>query len=157
MPNLNKVFLIGNLTRDPELRYIPNGTAVATFTVATGRAYTMASGEKREETCFVRIVAWARQGELCGEYLSKGSPVFVEGRLQSRTWEGQDGQKRSTIEVVAQNIQFLSRSPKGAGDMAAGHMETPSGRGPGAAPGEPPEAADLPELPPEGETGEVPF
>ena len=86
MANLNKVFLIGRLARDPELRYIPSGTAVTTFTVATNRAYTMASGEKREETCFVRVVAWARQAELCGEYLSKGSPVFVEGRLQSRNW-----------------------------------------------------------------------
>jgi single-strand DNA-binding protein len=112
MANLNRVFLMGNLTRDPELRYIPSGTAVATFTVASGRVYTLASGEKREETCFVRVVAWSRQAELCGEYLSKGSPVFVEGRLQSRSWETPEGQKRSTLEVVAQNIQFLSRMTK---------------------------------------------
>ncbi len=116
MANLNKVFLIGRLARDPELRYIPSGTAVATFTVATNRAFTMASGEKREETCFVRVVSWARQAELCGEYLTKGSPVFVEGRLQSRSWETPHGQKRSTLEVVAQNIQFLGKSTKGTGE-----------------------------------------
>ena len=157
MANLNKVFLIGNLTRDPELRYIPNGTAVATFTVATGRVYTMASGEKREETCFVRCVAWARQAELCGEYLSKGSPVFVEGRLQSRSWETQDGQKRSMIEVVVQNIQFLGKVPRGTGDMAA--VEEPSGaaREQGSVVGESGGSVDIPELPPEGDLGEAPF
>ncbi len=118
MATFNKVLLMGNLTRDPELRYIPSGTAVTTFTVATNRAYTLASGEKREEACFVRIVAWGRQAELCGQYLSKGSPVFVEGRLQSRSWEGPDGQKRSTIEVVAQTVQFLGKGPKASEEMA---------------------------------------
>ena len=158
MANLNKVFLMGNLTRDPELRYIPSGTAVATFTVASGRVYTMASGEKREETCFVRIVAWARQAELCGEYLSKGSPVFVEGRLQSRTWEGQDGQKRSTMEVVAQNIQFLGRFTKGAASAVGAVEETASvGHEQGAPVGEPAAGADLPGLPPEADSGEAPF
>ncbi len=107
MASLNKVFLIGNLTRDPELRYIPSGSAVATFTVAVNRVYKTQTGEKKEQTSFIRIVVWGRRAEVCGEYLSKGSPVFVEGRLQSREWEAQDGQKRSTIEVVADNIQFL--------------------------------------------------
>jgi single-strand DNA-binding protein len=110
MPNLNRVFLMGNLTRDPELRYVPSGTAVATFTIAMNRAYNTQTGEKKEEVTFVRVVAWGRMAEVCGEYLSKGSPVFVEGRLQSRTWEGQDGQKRSTLEVIANSVQFL-RSP----------------------------------------------
>lgn len=156
MANLNKVFLIGNLTRDPELRYIPSGTAVSTFTIATGRAYTLASGEKREETCFVRVVAWARQAELCGEYLSKGSPVFVEGRLQSRSWETPEGQKRSTLELVAQNIQFLSKAPRGpSGDLANVESPVEASAGPPAA-GEQ-AAADAPELPSEGELGEVPF
>ena len=109
MANLNKVFLIGNLTRDPELRYIPSGTAVTTFTVASNRAYVNQAGEKKEEVCFVRVVVWARRAEVCGEFLSKGSPVFVEGRLQSRAWEDQNGQKRSTIEVIANNVQFLGR------------------------------------------------
>jgi len=98
---------MGNLTRDPELRYIPSGTAVASFTIAANRVYNTAAGEKKEEVCFVRVVVWGRRAEVCGEYLSKGSPVFVEGRLRSRTWEASDGQKRSAIEVVASNIQFL--------------------------------------------------
>ncbi|MBI3332637.1 MAG: single-stranded DNA-binding protein [Candidatus Omnitrophica bacterium] len=152
MANLNKVFLIGRLARDPELRYIPSGTAVATFTVATNRAYTLASGEKREESCFVRVVAWARQAELCGEYLSKGSPVFVEGRLQSRNWETPDGQKRSTLEVVAQNVQFLGKSMKAAVEVANG----PRGQGQESEPPASPEP-DLPEVSPETHEGEVPF
>lgn len=151
MANLNKVFLIGNLTRDPELRYIPSGTAVTTFTVASNRAYTLASGEKREEACFVRVVAWARQAELCGEYLSKGSPVFVEGRLQSRSWEAPDGQKRSTIEVVAQNIQFLGKAPR----TAEGLGGTPKEEAPSGAVEEPPQEAAPP--PVEATPGEVPF
>ncbi len=107
--SLNRVFLIGNLTRDPELRYLPSGQAVTSFTVAVNRAYVANSGEKKEETSFIRVVVWARRAEVCNEYLRKGSPVFVEGRLQSRTWEAQDGTKRSSIEVVANNVQFLSR------------------------------------------------
>ena len=113
--NLNKVLLIGNLTRDPELRYIPSGSAVATFTVAINRVYKDQAGEKKEQTSFIRVVVWGRRAEVCGEYLSKGSPVFIEGRLQSRDWETQDGQKRSTVEVVADNIQFLrGANSKGA-------------------------------------------
>ena len=113
--NLNKVLLIGNLTRDPELRYIPSGSAVATFTVAVNRVYKDQAGEKKEQTSFIRVVVWGRRAEVCGEYLSKGSPVFVEGRLQSRDWETQEGQKRSTVEVVADNIQFLrGANSKGA-------------------------------------------
>ncbi|MBN1526622.1 MAG: single-stranded DNA-binding protein [Candidatus Omnitrophica bacterium] len=114
--SLNKAFLMGNLTRDPELRYVPSGTAVATFTVAMNRVYKSQTGEKKEETSFVRVVVWGRRAEVCGEYLSKGSPVFVEGRLQSRSWETQDGQKRSTIEVIADNVQFLR-----GGDKQQGH------------------------------------
>ena len=110
--SLNKVMLIGNLTRDPELRYIPSGQAVTTFTVAVNRTYNSQSGEKKEEVSFIRIVAWARLAEVCNEYLKKGSPVFVEGRLQSRNWEAQDGTKRSTVEVIAQSVQFLSRGPR---------------------------------------------
>ncbi|PIQ82408.1 MAG: single-stranded DNA-binding protein [Candidatus Omnitrophica bacterium CG11_big_fil_rev_8_21_14_0_20_64_10] len=157
MANLNKVFLIGNLTRDPELRYIPSGTAVATFTLASGRVYKTASGEKREETCFVRVVSWARQAELVGEYLTKGSPCFVEGRLASRSWETPDGQKRSMIEVVAQNIQFLGRARSGGGG-GEGYQSAAPDAGDQQAPG--PEG----DLPPDGgdsggeeESREVPF
>lgn len=113
MANLNKVFLIGNLTRDPELRYIPSGTAVASFGLATNRVYNTSSGEKKQETCFVRVVVWGRMAEVCGEYLSKGRPVFIEGRLQYRAWDGPKGEKRSTLEVRAERVQFLgARSGK---------------------------------------------
>jgi len=115
MANLNKVFLIGNLTRDPELRYVPSGAAVANFSLATNRSYTTSSGEKKQETCYVRVTVWGRAAETCGEYLSKGSPVFVEGRLQYHSWDTPDGQKRSTLEVRAERVQFLARGEKAEG------------------------------------------
>ncbi len=110
MANLNKVFLIGNLTRDPELRYIPSGTAVADFSIAINRFFKNKEGTKTEDTCFVKVVVWANQAESCAKYLSKGRPVFIEGRLQSRSWEDKDGQKRSAMEVVAERVQFLGTS-----------------------------------------------
>jgi len=113
--SLNKVLLMGNLTRDPELRYLPSGQPVTSFTVAVNRTYVAQSGEKKEEVSFIKVVVWARRAEVCNEYLKKGSPVFVEGRLQSRSWEAQDGTKRSTLEVVAQNVQFLSKGRGGEG------------------------------------------
>ena len=115
MASLNKVLLIGNLTRDPELRYIPSGSAVANFTVAANRVYKSQSGEKKEEVSFIRVVVWGRMAEICGGYLKKGRPVFVEGRLQSRSWDGPDRQKRSATEVVALNVQFLGSAGAGAG------------------------------------------
>lgn len=111
--SFNKVFLIGNLTRDPELRYIPSGQAVTSFTVATNRTYLSPSGEKKEDASFTRVVTWGRSAEVCNEYLKKGSQVFVEGRLQSRSWQAQDGSKRSALEVIAARVQFLGGS-KGA-------------------------------------------
>ncbi len=117
--SLNRVFLMGNLTRDPELRYIPSGTAVTTFDVAVNRSYKTASGERKDETCFVRVVVWARRAEVCAEYLKKGSPVFVEGRLRSRSWDTPDGQKRSTLEIVANNVQFLRTAAKKDSSMPA--------------------------------------
>jgi single-strand DNA-binding protein len=124
--NLNKVLLIGNLTRDPELRYIPSGSAVATFTVAVNRVYKDQAGEKKEQTSFIRVVVWGRRAEVCGEYLSKGSPVFVEGRLQSRDWETQEGQKRNTVEVVADNIQFLRGAGAASGKAPQGSNQQPA-------------------------------
>ena len=109
MANLNKVFLIGNLTRPVELRYAPSGTAVASFGLATNRNFTTQAGEKKQETCFVRVVVWGRQAETCNQYLTKGSAVFVEGRLIYRTWDGKDGQKKSTLEVRADRVQFLGK------------------------------------------------
>jgi single-strand DNA-binding protein len=113
MASMNRVFLIGNLTRAPELRYTPSGTAVADLRVAVNRDFTTQTGEKRQETSFLTVVVWGKQAEASGEYLDKGSPVLVEGRLQTRDWETKDGQKRSVVEVVAERIQFLGRG-KGA-------------------------------------------
>ena len=107
-PNLNKVFLIGRLTKDPELRYTPSGQAVTTFRLATNREYMTKEG-KKEETCYVTVVSWGKQAEVCAEYLKKGNLVFVEGRLQYRTWETQEKEKRSTLEVRLENLQFLEK------------------------------------------------
>lgn len=111
MVGYNRVILMGNLTRDPEVRYTPQGTPVATFGLAVNRRYRQGD-ERREETCFVDVVAFGRQAELVGEYLSKGRLALVEGRLQYRTWEGEDGVKRSKHEVVAQSVNFM---PQGGG------------------------------------------
>jgi len=113
MIDVNRVLLAGRLTRDPELRYTSSGTAVTTLPVAVSRTYASRTGEKREETCFINVVVWEKQAEFCAEYLSKGSPVFVEGRLQSRSWETEGGQKRSVIEVRAQRVQTLEWAEKG--------------------------------------------
>jgi len=109
MASLNKVILLGNLTRDPELRYAPNGTPVTRFGLAVNTARAGQGDERKEEVCFVDIVAFGRQAETASEYLSKGRPALVEGRLQWRSWEGQDGQKRSKHEVIAERIQFMPR------------------------------------------------
>lgn len=117
MATLNKVMLMGNLTRDPELRYTPSGRAVVTLGLAVNRNFKGQGGEKKQETCFVNVIAWAQLAEICNQYLQKGRPVFVEGRLQSRTWQDQEGKNRSVIEVVADNVQFLgSRGQMGVSD-----------------------------------------
>lgn len=108
MASLNKVMLLGNLTRDPELRYAPNGTPVANFGMAINRRYRQGE-EWREEVCYVDVVTFGRQAETVGEYLSKGHLAMIEGRLQWRSWETEDGQKRSKHEVVANNVQFMPR------------------------------------------------
>ncbi len=110
--NLNKVLLIGNLTRDPELRYTPQGTAVSTIRIAVNRNFKDRAGENKQETCFINLVAWSNLAEVCNQYLHKGKPVFVEGILQSRNWQDSQGNKRTTIEVRAERIQFLDRKPK---------------------------------------------
>ena len=107
MPSLNAVLLMGNLTRDPELRYIPSGTAVASFGLAMNRVYTTQDGERREDTCFVDIDTWGKTAENCANYLTKGRLVLVEGSLQYRSWETEDGQKRSKLSVRAFRVQFL--------------------------------------------------
>ncbi len=117
MASLNKVLLIGNLTKDPELRYTPNGTAVTNLRLAVNRKFKDRTGELKEDTCFLTVTAWDKQAEICNQYLQKGRAVFVEGILQSRSWETSDGQKRSTIDVRAERIQFLN-GPKAEGPSA---------------------------------------
>jgi len=112
----NKVELIGNLTRDPELRYTPSGTAVATIGLATNRTFTT-EGEKREEVDFHKVIAWGKLAELCNQLMKKGSRVFVSGRLQYREWTGQDGNKRRDAEIVLEDMILIT--PKGDGDSSA--------------------------------------
>jgi single-strand DNA-binding protein len=111
--SLNKVQLIGNMTRDPELRYTPAGNAVCTFSLATNRNWTTDSGEKREEVDFHRIVAWNKLGELCSQFLVKGRKVYVEGRLSTRNWTGQDGQQKTKTEVVIDDMILLDNKGQG--------------------------------------------
>ena len=147
MANLNRVLLIGNLTRDPEVRYLPSGMAVCDLSMAINERYRSKTGETVESTCFVDVVAWAKQAETCGEYLRKGSPVFVEGSLQLDKWTSKEGEARSKLRVKAGRIQFLggprgaeSRDGGGSGKVAAKREEAP-----------PVEQSE--EVPPEGPTG----
>ena len=122
--SLNKVMLIGNLTRDPNLRYTPNGTAVCSFGVATNRTWTPADGgEKQEKVEYHNIVAWAKLADICGQLLHKGDKVYVEGRLQTRDWKGDDGQERKTTEVVIDNMMLLSNSRSGGSTAARANYD----------------------------------
>jgi single-strand DNA-binding protein len=112
LATVNKVLLSGRLTRDPELRYTPSGTAVSSFSVASSRSYRGQDREWKQTVAYVNVVAWSKQAVLVNEYLKKGSAVFVEGRLNSRSWETEEGQKRSALEVVAERVQFLDRIAK---------------------------------------------
>lgn len=111
--SLNKVMLIGNLTRDPEMRYTPQGTAVCTFGVATNRSWTTESGEKKEEADFHNIVAWNKLAEICAQLLKKGRKVYVEGRLSTRSWQGQDGTQKQRTEVVISDMVILDKKEDG--------------------------------------------
>ena len=113
--SLNKVQLIGNLTRDPEMKQIPGGQVVASFGIATNFTWKDQSGEQKEKTEFHNIVVWRRLAEICGQYLKKGSKVYIEGRLQTRDWEGEDGTKRYRTEIVADNMIMLDRKGAGGG------------------------------------------
>jgi len=127
MAGVNKAILIGNLGRDPELRYTQNGQAVVNFTLATSENWTDKSGQRVDRTEWHRIVAWGKTGELCAQYLSKGRTVYVEGRIQTRDWEDKDGNKRQTTEINAQTVQFLG-GPRGEG---GGGGPSPGGGAPG--------------------------
>ena len=124
MASFNKVMLIGNLTRDPEIKYTPKGTAIADIGLAVNRNYTTDSGEKREEVTFIDVTLWGRVAEIVGEYCKKGRPLFVEGRLQLDTWDDKaTGQKRSKLKVVGENIQLLGAREGGGGGGGGEHGE----------------------------------
>jgi single-strand DNA-binding protein len=126
MASFNKVILLGNLTRDPEVRYTPKGSAVCDLGLAVNRNYTLDNGEKREEVTFVDVVLWARLAEIAGEYLKKGRPVFIEGRLQMDSWDDkQTGQKRTKIRVVGETMQLLGSRPSGSGGGESQETERP--------------------------------
>ena len=124
--NLNKVFLAGNLTRDPELRTLPSGVAVTSFGLATNRVWKNREGQRQEEVQFHNIVVFGRQAETTSQYLTKGSPVLVEGRIQTRSWDGKDGAKQYRTEIIAERVQFGSRgSGVGAGNQQTNEFRVP--------------------------------
>ena len=128
MAGINKVILVGNLGRDPEIRYFQDGTAVANFTIATSDSWTdKQSGEKKERTEWHRIVAFRRLAEICGEYLSKGRQVYIEGKLQTREWEDKDGNRRFTTEIVAQTMQMLGSREGGSAGRQDDYYQPPGG------------------------------
>ena len=127
--NVNKVLLVGNLTRDPEMRSLPSGQAVVNFGIATNRVWKDKEGQKQQQAEFHNVVAFGKTGELVHQYMKKGNSMYVEGRLQTRTWDAQDGSKRSKTEVVAENIQFGPRSSgQGSGYSSNQGSNTPSQR-----------------------------
>jgi single-strand DNA-binding protein len=153
MASFNKVILLGNLTRDPEIRYTPKGTAVTELGMAVNRVYTAENGEKREDTTFVDVTLWGRTAEIAGEYLKKGRPVFIEGRLQLDTWDDkQSGQKRSKLKVVGEGLQLLGGRP-GGGSGGGGGGDEEGGSRPSSRPAPPPKAS----APSEPDDDEIPF
>ncbi len=154
MASFNKVILLGNLTRDPEVRYTPKGTAVTELGMAVNRVYTAENGEKREETTFVDVTLWGRTAEIAGEYLKKGRPVFIEGRLQLDTWDDeQSGQKRSKLKVVGEGLQLLGGRPGGGGAGGGGGDDEGSGGSRSSRPAPPPQRS-APSAP---DDDEIPF
>jgi single-strand DNA-binding protein len=153
MASFNKVILLGNLTRDPEVRYTPKGTAVTDLGLAVNRTYTADNGEKREEVTFVDVTFWGRTAEVAGEYLKKGRPVFVEGRLQLDSWDDKtSGQKRTKLKVIGENMQMLGSARGGAagsggGDEEGGSSAPRSSSRPAPPPKAAPSAPDEDEIP----------
>lgn len=131
MPNFNRVLLMGNLTREPELRVTPKGTSVCSFGMAVNRVFRTESGETQEETTFVDVEAWGRQAEIISKYVTKGSPLFVEGRLRLDTWESKAGEKRNKLKVIVENMQLMGG---GRGESASG---APDEHAPAARPAPP--------------------
>ncbi|HET6888479.1 MAG TPA: single-stranded DNA-binding protein [Candidatus Udaeobacter sp.] len=150
MASFNKVILLGNLTRDPEVRYTPKGSAVCDLGIAVNRVYTTEGGERREEVTFVDVVLWARLAEIAGEYLRKGRPIFIEGRLQMDSWDDkQTGQKRTKLRVVGESMQLLGGRPGGAtGETDEDRVATSAGSKTAAPPKSPkPTTPDDDEIP----------
>lgn len=151
MPNFNKVYLMGNLTRDPETKYLPSGSQVCELGMAVNRTWTDQSGERREQVCYVDLSAWGRQAETLARYMKKGQPLFVEGRLDYSTWDGPDGQKRSKLRVVIENFQFLGARQEGGGPPGSGpaprveHRPAQAASAPASAP--PPISLDEDDIP----------
>jgi len=151
MAGINKAILIGNLGRDPEIRYTPNGTAVANFTMATTETISTKDGGREDRTEWHRIVAFGRLAEICGEYLAKGRQVYIEGRIQTRDWEDRDGNKRTTTEIIANIMQMLGSPPSGTGSRSSAPPRTspssekgPAFNDPGGDSGGPPPDDDIP-------------
>ncbi|OGV39012.1 MAG: hypothetical protein A2X48_17755 [Lentisphaerae bacterium GWF2_49_21] len=147
MANLNKVFLMGNLTRDPELRYTPQGSAICEFGIAINRQYTTSDGQKKEEVTFVDVTAWGRQAETCNRFIKKGSSVFVEGRLKLDSWKDKEtGKNRSRLSVVVERIQFLSYRQSAD---ASGQQQEPAQRTPQPQSSQPQQNQNPPKAPEE--------
>jgi single-strand DNA-binding protein len=155
MASLNRVILAGNLTRDPEVRYLPSGAPVADLGLAVSRKYRTQQGEEREDVCFVNVTAWGKTAENCGQYLSKGSPILIEGRLKFDQWE-KEGQKQSRLTVVAESVQFLSsgrRSEGRAESSAEEYGDAPARDNRAAAPSSARDTDDAPT----GDDDDLPF
>jgi single-strand DNA-binding protein len=151
MANFNKVMLMGNLTRDPEVRYTPKGTAIATIGLAVNRVWSTESGEKKEEVTFVDVDVWGKQAETIGQYMGKGKPIFIEGRLKLDSWDDKEsGQKRSKLKVVCESFQFIG-APKGMGEVS----EKPPARS--SAPSRPAKPVEEDAAPTGGGDDNIPF
>lgn len=153
--NLNKVFVLGNLTRDPELRQTPTGQTVCSFSIATNRRFTDKSGQKQEQVEYHNIVAWGRQAEIINQYLHKGSSILVEGRLQTRSWQDQQGTKHWKTEIVAEQIQLGPRPAGGGGSGGGGWSGNAPQQGRSPEAQSAPEPTPIIELPEEGEEIDV--
>ena len=151
MANFNKVILAGNLTRDPQLSYTPSQTAVCEFGMAVNRRYRSGDGQQREDTCFVDCQAWGKTGEIINQYMNKGKPLLVEGRLTYDSWEAKDGSKRSRLRVTVENFQFLgSGGGQGGGQGGGGYQQQQRRPAPQAPPQAPPQQGGYTQAPPSG-------
>lgn len=153
MANINRVLLAGNLTRDPQVRFLANEQAVANFGIAVNRRFKAADGAQKEEVTFVDVEAWGRTAELVGQYLTKGRPCFIEGRLKLDSWEDKEGKKQSKLRVVAENVQFLDSRPRQGDGAGAPAAEAEGDAAAGPAPSRP----SRPASPPPGGADDPPF